>query len=171
MLFWDEVRKARALLESHWDGNLPVSIQKICQHAAIPYGNTSYYVKECPALLKGISLRVSWKSSSCGSYFLIESNYDEIEVRQHFSKAVGLAVICLGLIKPASDDVLTFTHFSIEDSSFERKGCLYFALALLMPEFMITRLIKHVKNIQELADAFQLATPAVRAWIKTLKLL
>lgn len=149
---------ARALLDKHWDGRLPVDLVAIAEAEGLRIERLGF-LEDFP--FSGEYLRAEG---------VIRINEGESSVRQRFTLAHELGHYALGHADAPRD---TAEAFSSRASDPRERAANQFAAELLMPATAVTKLVRSgmFKTLDELARAFRVSKVAMTYRINNLGLL
>ncbi|UZJ58198.1 ImmA/IrrE family metallo-endopeptidase [Pseudomonas sp. KU26590] len=160
-----EHRTANDVLQSHWDGQLPVNPFVIARKMGIE-------VKASQPFGSGRILA----SGECGHYsyregrpLIVYSSLDP-DVRKRFTVAHEIGHHVYGDLDAPRD---TSTHFSARSHDPKEVAANKFAAALLMPAALVKHMVleQRVTDISRLARAFGVSTAAMEFRLKAIGLL
>jgi len=165
-------KKAKEILDLVWDGNFPVDIKKITSsivaHHNIEGVKKNFKIKlqgKSTEEMNGFSGRVSIIETD-EPHYLIEYDSSEISFRHRFVIAHALGYIVLGHFDE-NNKVFIDSHYGIEKVKDKKEiEASYFAMELLIPNSYFQRYFQVAKNIQQLAECFEVSTAAILFKIK-----
>lgn len=165
-------KKAKEILDLVWDGNFPVDIKKITSsivaHHNIEGVKKNFKIKlqgKSTEEMNGFSGRVSIIETD-EPHYLIEYDSSEISFRHRFVIAHALGHIVLGHFDE-NNKVFIDSHYGIEKVKDKKEiEASYFAMELLIPNSYFQRYFQVAKNIQQLAECFEVSTAAILFKIK-----
>lgn len=148
---------AKTILNSYWDGFLPVNLNSISKNI-------------------GISIISEKQENYCSKAYIKNSKYYinynslENELRVRFAIAHSLGHICLNHLKEKDCWIDTSENFSLNSLKTEERQANNFAISLLIPLNILEYIIiqKNITKLETLCEVFNISQVAMAQQLKKL---